>query len=68
MLMLDFCFSNNLQNATGLDPGATIFEICAVLDEQGLDIPVVRDGLEVTLVPIVEGTDIQISLNNSSSN
>ena len=43
-----------LANATGLNPGATIFEICAVLDEQGLDIPVVRDGLEVTLVPIVE--------------
>ena len=43
-----------LANATGLDPGATIFEICAAIDEQGLDIPVVLDGLEVTLVPIVE--------------
>ena len=27
-----------LANATGLDPDATIFEICAALDEQGLDI------------------------------
>ena len=43
-----------LANATGLDPSATIFEICAAIDEQGLDIPVVLDGLEVTLVPIVE--------------
>ena len=43
-----------LANATGLDPGATIFEICAAIDEQGLDIQVVLDGLEITLVPIVE--------------
>ena len=43
-----------LANATGLDPDATIFEICAAIDEQGLDIPAVLDGLEVTLVPIVE--------------
>ena len=43
-----------LANATGLDPDATIFEICAALDEQGLDIQAVLDGLEVTLVPIVE--------------
>ena len=43
-----------LANATGLDPGATIFEICAALDEQGLDIDAVLEGLEVTLVPIVE--------------
>ena len=43
-----------LANATGLDPDATIFEICAAIDEQGLDIQAVIDGLEVTLVPIVE--------------
>ena len=43
-----------LANATGLDPDATIFEICAAIDEQGLDIDAVLDGLEVTLVPIVE--------------
>ena len=43
-----------LANTTGLDPDATIFEICAALDEQGLDIQAVLDGLEVTLVPIVE--------------
>ena len=43
-----------LANATGLDPDATIFEICAAIDEQGLDIDAVIDGLEVTLVPIVE--------------
>ena len=43
-----------LANATGLDPGATIFEICAAIDEQGLDIQDVLTGLEVTLVPIVE--------------
>ena len=30
------------------------FEICAALDEQGLDIQAVLDGLEITLVPIVE--------------
>ena len=43
-----------LANATGLDPDATIFEICAAIDEQGLDIQAVLEGLEVTLVPIVE--------------
>ena len=43
-----------LANVTGLDPDATIFELCAALDEQGLDIQAVLDGLEVTLVPIVE--------------
>ena len=43
-----------LANATGLDPDATIFEICAALDQQGLDIEAVLEGLEVTLVPIVE--------------
>ena len=43
-----------LANATGLDPGATIFEICAAIDEQDLDIDAVLEGLEVTLVPIVE--------------
>ena len=43
-----------LANATGLDPDATIFEICTAIDEQGLDIQAVIDGLEVTLVPIVE--------------
>ena len=43
-----------LANATGLDPDATIFEICAAIDEQGLDIDAVLEGLEVTLVPIVE--------------
>jgi YVTN family beta-propeller protein len=43
-----------LANATGLEPGATIFEICAAIDEQGLDADAVLDGLEITLVPIVE--------------
>ncbi len=43
-----------LANVTGLDSDATIFEICAALDEQGLDIQAVIDGLEVMLVPIVE--------------
>ena len=43
-----------LANATGLDPDATIFEICAAIDEQGLDVDAVLDGLEVTLVPIVD--------------
>ena len=51
-----------LANATGLDPNATIFEICAALDEQGLDIQAVLAGLEVTLVPIVEDQISKIAL------
>jgi len=51
---LALLLQQQLANATGLDPGATIFEICAAIDEQGLDIQAVLTGLEVTLVPIVE--------------
>ena len=51
-----------LANTTGLDPDATIFEICAALDEQGLDIQAVLAGLEVTLVPIVEDQISKIDL------
>ncbi len=36
-----------------LDRNATIFEICAALDEQGLDVQAVIDSLEVDLAPIV---------------
>src|SRR5687768_12320469 len=37
----------------GLGPNATIFEICAAIDEQGLDIEAVITLLENALVPIV---------------
>ena len=42
-----------------LDANATIFEICAAIDAQGLDIEAVLDSLEVDLDPIVRA---QISL------
>ena len=55
-----------LANATGLDPDATIFEYAAI-DEQGLDIQAVIDGLEVTLVPIVEEQISKLFLTSSSN-
>jgi DNA-binding beta-propeller fold protein YncE len=42
-----------LANATGLDPNATIFEICAAIDEQGLNIQAVLTLLEDALGSIV---------------
>ena len=52
----------------GLDANATIFEICAAIDEQGLDVEAVIASLEVDLVPIVTAPDNQISKPNSNSN
>ncbi len=46
----------------GLNGNATIFEICAAINEQGLDIEAVIDGLEVTLVSIVEDQISKLAL------
>jgi YVTN family beta-propeller protein len=42
-----------LAASLGLDPEATIFEICAAIDEQGLDINAILASLELTITPIV---------------
>ena len=43
-----------------LDRNATIFEICAALDEQGLDVQAVIDSLEFDLGPIVTAQISQV--------
>ena len=44
----------------GLNANATIFEICAAIDEQGLDVEAVIASLEVDLGPIVTAQISQI--------
>ena len=44
----------------GLNANATIFEICAALDEQGLDVEAVIASLEVDLNPIVRAQISQV--------
>ena len=46
----------------GLNANATIFEICAALDVQGLDVEAVLASLEIDLKPIVEAQINQIVL------
>jgi hypothetical protein len=46
----------------GLNANATIFEICAALDVQGLDVEAVLASLEIALTPIVEDQIAKIVL------
>jgi hypothetical protein len=52
-----------LAETLDLEPNATIFEICAAIDEFGLDIDVVLDALAVVLLPIVTEQINELSPN-----
>jgi hypothetical protein len=56
-----------LGETLGVGANATIFEICAAIDAEGLDITAVINALELDLDPIVTA-QISDSKSNSNSN
>jgi len=60
VILLAALLQAQLGETLGIGENATIFEICAVIDVEGLDIPAVIDALELDLDPIVTAQISQI--------